>query len=181
MAKFIPQVKQLQETSVSDAFNLLMYLGDHAYGDVGWCFKASGFGETDIPFKEMDDCMVELIRLRSEGEEEEGVSSSGFELKLSTDDFGGKGDATKDLLGGKERPNKQERGWLVRARIDDLKAMFVTRRARRETTDDWAGNALNDLAETRRRIEMYGIGEHFSDSSIGHLASWKGVDKPAYT
>jgi hypothetical protein len=176
MAKFLPQVKKLQETSVSNAFNLLMYLGDHAYGDLGFTFKASGFGETDKPFKEMDQCMVELIKLMVE-EYPRAVSGEEFELKPSDGDFGDEEKAARECIGDKQRWNKQERGWVERGRKADLKAMFVARQARRETTEDWAGNALNDLVETRKRIERYGIGQHFFHKAAVVLAGWKGVEK----
>lgn len=176
MAKFLPEVKKLQETSLSDAFNLLMYLGDHAYGDIGFCFKASGFGETEKPFQEMDKYMVELIKLRVE---QHPVAGEGFELKPSDGDFGDEEKVARECFGNKQRPNKQERGWVEKGRKADLKAMFVTRQARRETTEDWAGNALNDLVETRKRIDAYGIGEHFFNKAAGELAGLKGVEKPA--
>jgi len=63
--------------------------------------------------------------------------------------------------------------------------MFERRRERRggilNGEGDWAGNALNELAETRKRIGRYGIEKHFFKESIKELAGIKGVDVPVYS
>lgn len=181
MYAFHPKVKNLREESTSAAFNLLLDLGEHAYGDLEACCKAGGFGDSDEPYKAMDGMLVELITARNEAQvvsdDDHNSSDDGFVIKPSSGDIGGEEKAILDDLGGKH-PNKQERGWLQRARRADLKAMFETRRQRRVSVEDWVGNALNDLAETRSRIEGYGLGDHFFRESIDLLSSIKGIEPP---
>jgi hypothetical protein len=43
---------------------------------------------------------------------------------------------------------------------------------------DWAGNALHDLAETTKRNDASGLGDHFFYYSIRALAEIKGVEVP---
>lgn len=45
---------------------------------------------------------------------------------------------------------------------------------------DWAGNAVNDLSETRRRIDGWGLGEHYFAKSIAQLSAIKGIEVPRY-
>jgi hypothetical protein len=69
---------------------------------------------------------------------------------------------------------------LERAKVSDMHDLFERRRERRglilKEKGDWAGNALIELAETRERIEAYGIGKHFLRHSIKKLVDLKGVD-----
>ncbi|KAK4444256.1 hypothetical protein QBC34DRAFT_442751 [Podospora aff. communis PSN243] len=158
------------------------HLADHAYGNLEGSMKASGCGDTDEPFQAMDKCMLELIAtLREELPEEKGE----FVLKLATEDMGTEFDAEWAALNRLKKnghPNKQERGCLDRARVSDMNDLFDRRRERRGTIlkekGDWAGNALNELAETRKRIEAYGIGKHFFRRSIKQLAELKGGKAP---
>lgn len=182
MCRFIPKVRMLSEESVPAAFNLLLDIGEHAYGDLEACCKSSGFGDTDKPYQRMDGVLVELITARKEAQnasdgEDHDNPSDGFVLEPSIQDLGGEEKAIRDDL-GKKHPNKQQRGWLDRARRADLKNLFETRRQRRESIEDWAGNALNDLVETNRRIDAYGIGDHFFRKSIALLSSIKGIEAP---
>ncbi|KAI8625031.1 hypothetical protein F5Y19DRAFT_490064 [Xylariaceae sp. FL1651] len=186
MARLKPLVEKLQEDSPSLAFDLLMDLGEHAYGELDACVKSAGFGDTDDPFKSMDKLLVEVITARREEQstsEDAGNASKSagiaqeYKIEPSKADFGGEERALRDQLGSKH-PNKRERTLLGRARLADLKAMFDARRKRRETAEDWAGNTLNDLTETRARIDGYGIGEHFFRVSADLLASIKGVERP---
>ncbi|KAI6085485.1 hypothetical protein F4821DRAFT_240724 [Hypoxylon rubiginosum] len=111
--------------------------------------------------------------------ESDGVTVSNpkpYIVEPSYSDLGGEGLAISSLWGNKE-PNMRQLKQLDRARLADLKTMFDARRERRDTARDWAGNALNDLVETRGRI---GIGKHFFQKSIGLLASIKGVERPAF-
>lgn len=195
MCRFLPKVKTLREESIPAAFNLLLDIGEHAYGDLDACCKAGGFGETKKPYKAMDSLLVDLITARKEeaqpggdvnddnndddggNADKSGPSGGNFVLEPSTGDLDGDEKRILDRLAAekKKRPNKQERGWLDRAHRDDLKAMFETRRERREEAEDWAGNALNDLVETEKRISAYGVEGYFRES-IALLASMKGVE-----
>ncbi|KAK7754675.1 hypothetical protein SLS62_003232 [Diatrype stigma] len=197
MYRFLPKVKMLREESIPAAFNLLLDIGEHAYGDLDACCNAGGFGETGKPYKAMDTLLVDLITARKEAQAGEGDGNdddgdgggdgganadksspgdAGFVLEPSTGDLDGAVKRILDRLAAekKKRPNKQERGWLERAHRDDLKAMFEARRERREEAHDWAGNALNDLVETNKRIGAYGVEGYFRES-IALLASMKGV------
>ncbi|KAI1324015.1 hypothetical protein F5Y16DRAFT_324576 [Xylariaceae sp. FL0255] len=200
MASHATDVKKLINLgSLSLAFNLLMDLGEHAYGDLEACVKAAGFDDTDEPFQEMDKLLIEIITARrkevedqqtSEAPEEhtgadatatkKKVAQSKFILKPMNEDLGSEEKSLRDFMeighGRRRRPNKQQRGQLNRARLNDLKTLFEVRRQRRATTEDWAGNALNELVETRDRIGAYGIGCHFFTESIGLLATVKGVE-----
>ncbi|KAH9909920.1 hypothetical protein F4778DRAFT_713399, partial [Xylariomycetidae sp. FL2044] len=178
MQTFLPAVRKLKEDSPMSAFNLVMDIGEHAYGDLEACMKSSGFGDTEEPFQRMDELAVSIIdELRTGAESEVSDQGHAFEIRPSGGDMGKEEKEILELLSPK-RPNKQERKELDRARLADLKALFATRRERRLSTDDWAGNALNDLVETRDRIGQYGIGEHFFCNTIKSLASIKGIEPP---
>ncbi|KAI1775663.1 hypothetical protein F4818DRAFT_414563 [Hypoxylon cercidicola] len=183
-AAFLPIVKSLSATSPVIAFNLLMDIGEHAYGDLDASAKASGFGETEEPYKRMDDQMVEIINARREadGTDADGTNVSAakpYAVEPSYSDLGGDESALRSLW-GKKHPNIQQRKQLDRARLADLKAMFNARRERRDAAQDWAGNALNDLVETGGRIGEYGIDTHFFQKSVGLLALIKGVERPVF-
>ena len=136
----------------------------------------------------MDKCLVETITLLREAGLVKDISpDEPFTVKPAVKDMGTEWDELWATLKEKKRngPNKQERGWMARARIDDMKTMFERRRERRATIleeeGDWAGNALNELADTRTRIDAYGIGEHFFNEGIEALAGVKGVEAPVYS
>ncbi|KAF2671196.1 hypothetical protein BT63DRAFT_477723 [Microthyrium microscopicum] len=62
----LPSVKTLLEAPANGpvyAFNLLMCLADHSYagGDLTAWPKICGFGDTDKPFKAMDELLVQII------------------------------------------------------------------------------------------------------------------------
>ncbi|KAK5655517.1 hypothetical protein OQA88_5788 [Cercophora sp. LCS_1] len=167
IAKEHPTVRVLSTESPMLAPDLMMFMADHCYGDLDFCFKNSGWGDTDGPFEAMDKVMLELLELPKDTP----PSLSGdYVIGPSKGDFGTEYDAEEKALRrlkkGK-RPNKQERGcWHARRE----KVVAEER--------DWAGNALNDLAETRQGIEGYGIGEQFFRKSIKALAALKGVEFP---
>lgn len=180
---FLPTVKTLSETSPAAAFNLLLDIGEHAYGDLDAWAKSCGYGETEGPYKEMDELLVEIINARREadGVDVDSATTSAarpYAVEPSHSDLGGEEPAVQ-ILWGKKRVNTQLVKKLGRARLADLKTMFNARRERRDVAEDWAGNALNDLIETGGRIDQYGIGKHFFHKSIGLLASIKGVERPA--
>ncbi|KAI1292693.1 hypothetical protein F5Y03DRAFT_375377 [Xylaria venustula] len=193
MAKYISDVKKLQEYGyLTLAFNLLLELGEHAYGDLEACVKACGFGDTDEPYQEMDRLLADIIDKRQHEEEpatdptqdtrraEEETEKAEYEIRPFKDDLGTEVTWLHENVVNKERgPNKQQRGQLNRARLADLHHLFDVRRKRHATTVDWAGDALNELVETRARIHEYGIGDHYFKESIGLLASIKGTRAPS--
>ncbi|TID27345.1 putative glycoside hydrolase family protein [Venturia nashicola] len=81
MALCIPAIAKLSETRPKDAFQVMMYASEHCYGDLDFCYKSSGFGETEEPFKKMDGSMVEIIekRVAEEGKGELGVVGDVYE------------------------------------------------------------------------------------------------------
>ncbi|KAM7213489.1 hypothetical protein V8F06_011102, partial [Rhypophila decipiens] len=147
--QFLPVVQKLSSSgSPLLALNLLLYMADHCYGDLGACIKSSGFGDTDEPFQEMDKAILSLIPSLLV------PSTEGFVLQPSKSDFGSEEAEINNLESIKKKMkkgmfNKQERGWLNSARVKDLHAMFRARQERREKVvseenGDWAGNAPND-------------------------------------
>ncbi len=184
MADFLTQVKKLREESIPTAFNLVLDLGEHSYGDLEACCKSRGFGDTEEPFKEMDNMLVELITARKEAQaaEDDDVSGhdDGFVLQPTTSDFDKSEAAIRVALPTNRVPAKHIFGQLQRMRRDALKALFEVRRQRRETAEDWVGNALNDLVETRNRLGDYTLSDYFFRDSIALLGSMKGIDVPDY-
>ncbi|RDI79599.1 hypothetical protein Vi05172_g10402 [Venturia inaequalis] len=170
MAVYTPAITKLGETRSKDAFNLLMYASEHCYGDLEFCFKSSGFGETEEPFKEMDEAMVKIIEKRVD---EEGKGETGVVGDLYVADGNGELAAFMEELGGKERLNKSERGKQLKYRRLDFKNGVAKRRELREVARDWIGNALADLVRTRDFIEQYGIGEFYFAHSIAKLEGMK--------
>ncbi|KAI0889612.1 uncharacterized protein GGS22DRAFT_1778 [Annulohypoxylon maeteangense] len=185
MSSFIPQAQKLALTSPILAFNLVLDLGEHAYGDLDATVKASGFGETDEPYGKLDAVLVTLINARVELDENKGlIPGEVYKVEPPHREVGEGQRALsaalkKGMSARKRRPNKQEWGWIDKARREDLKALFEKRRVRREEAVDWVGNALNDLLETGGRIDEYGIGTHYFRESIGLLAEIKKIPRPA--
>jgi hypothetical protein len=69
MVKFVKDVRKLMELGQEGAkfaFNLLLYIGPHAHGDLEASFKMSGYGGTEGPFAELDEVMLEVIALRDD-------------------------------------------------------------------------------------------------------------------
>jgi hypothetical protein len=169
MARFLPEVETLLATSPKHAFNLLMYLGDHAYGDLEACIKSSGWGDTKEPFKEMDNLMLKVIEKRIEADDIDGVDA----IASAADDQDGDSSegelaAFVSLLGGK-RPNKSERNQIDKWRRVDFQNRVEKAQLRRETVTDWVSNALRDLIKTKEEIDDYGIGDHYFQQSIAKL------------
>ncbi|RFU31825.1 hypothetical protein B7463_g4521, partial [Scytalidium lignicola] len=173
-SSFLPITKKILDSSPPAAFNLLMYIGEHSYGDVETCFKSSGFGGTQEPFREMDDVMVEIINRRHGAIGDDGIPQAAqeeFNVEASEDE----GELLYFLkMLGEKRPNKSEYSKIKKFRRADLKNRFKRRGVRREKAEDWVSVALRDLVETRDRIEQYGIGRHFFPQSIARLAELKG-------
>ena len=173
MAKFLPNVETLLADSPKHAFNLLMDLGYHAYGDLDYCVRSSGYGDTEEPYKEMDEMMLKVIEKRVEARSGEGKEDEEEVAATEANDSSeGELAAYMNELGGK-RPNKSERNKIDKWRRVDFKAKVERARLRRETAKDWELNALRDLVKTREYIGKYGIGEHYFRQSIARLEGFK--------
>ncbi|KAK0641294.1 hypothetical protein B0T16DRAFT_461373 [Cercophora newfieldiana] len=179
--QFIPKVRELSASSAPlHAFILMLDIADHCYGNLEASYKASGEGDTDEPFQAMDECMVSLIAcLEKELPPGSGEEGEKFVVKPAEGDVGTAWDELRaSVMAGKSRPTTQENLSLRRARVEDMSTLFERRRERRAALlkdgGDWAGNALNELAETRKRIGAYMIGEDFFAKSIEALAKLKG-------
>lgn len=170
MAELLPRVEGLLARSPKHAFDLLMYLGDHAYGDVEFDFAASGYGDTEKHFHEMDKMLLRVIDRRLEACRgkcnEDGEEATAAD---ADDSSGGELAVFMKQLGGKQRPNKREAKEIDRLRRLDLKNKLEKARLRREKASDWVSNALHDLVKTRDFVEEYGIGEHYFPQSIAKL------------
>jgi hypothetical protein len=69
MVKYVKDVRKLMELGQEGAkfaFNLLLYIGPHAHGDLEASFKMSGYGGTEGPFAELDEMMLKVIALRED-------------------------------------------------------------------------------------------------------------------
>ncbi|KAI1445296.1 hypothetical protein F5Y02DRAFT_427029 [Annulohypoxylon stygium] len=160
MASFIPKTQQLAETSPIMAFNLVLDLGEHAYGDLDGCVNASGYGGTEEPYQELDDLLVSLINARLALDENKGlVPGQEYKAEPPHEEVGVLERQMHRLNRDqweKRGPNKQAGATLDRAHREDLRGLLERRRERREIAEDWAGNALNDLLETGGRIDHKG-------------------------
>jgi hypothetical protein len=120
MAKFLPDVDAIltEHNSSPHAFNTLMAMADHCYGDLEVSFKASGTPAHEDDFRAMDDKMCEVIKRRLQ------VEDAGADVVPplpSADPFEYKGEFSgiRARIAHKSRPNKQEYGQLERARRKD--------------------------------------------------------------
>jgi hypothetical protein len=69
MCKFIKDIKKLMVMGPDGArcaFNLLLYIGPHAHGDLEATRSMSGYGGTEEPFADLDEAVLEIIGLRED-------------------------------------------------------------------------------------------------------------------
>ncbi|KAF4474936.1 hypothetical protein CGGC5_v016495 [Colletotrichum fructicola Nara gc5] len=179
-ARFLPMAQNLKDESLPLAFNLILDIGEHSYGDVDYGAKTCGYGDTDEPFQAMDNALLEIIESRLKDCTGNDCNDVAFILSPTTDDMGTSQDELREALKPKGIRNKSQFLMNDRARRGDQQLLMTRRRTRRMDTVDWAGNALNDLSETRRRIDSWGLGEHYFAKSIAKLSAIKGIDVPRY-
>jgi hypothetical protein len=173
MAKLLPKVVSLSnmaEDGVEYAFNLLLYLGEHSRGDFYACVKMCGFGDSEEPYKEMDQAMLELIERRQHHDanstKADGVDTQENVVEVPhrwTDD-----DADVGVF-KTGWPNKQQRNWIVRQRAEWTKDRSEKLRERREKTGDWVSNTLSELVEDSEYVAPYGLDGYF----VGSIAKLK--------
>ncbi|KAK0611917.1 hypothetical protein B0T14DRAFT_338351 [Immersiella caudata] len=189
MRTHIPTVKTLLEYSPRMAFDLVMDIGEHCYGDL--CFeelwsdhRVSGAAihdycldrprdETESLFEEPDHLMVNIVDARADAEP---PSSKPFRLCPSR----GPAATVREELEVSNQINKKRYLELHRMRRHDFLEMVQVRRRRRQNRwiADWVGNALNDLVETGSRIEQRHekLGKLYFSQTIAKLCHLKELD-----
>ncbi|OCL05072.1 hypothetical protein AOQ84DRAFT_414501 [Glonium stellatum] len=179
MAKFLPDVEKLLVDSPKHAFNLLMYIGEQAHADLDFGPKMCGFGDTEEPYKKMDQVMVRVIdkRVEADGKVEATSMEQGID---EGNDSENELKAYMKELGGK-RPNKSERNWIDKLRQKEAALKIQTAKLRRETAEAWAPIALRDMVVMRDYLDEYGIGDHYFHDSIAKLEAFKSPAKTVAT
>jgi hypothetical protein len=78
MATYLPAVEDMSTTSPKIAFNLLMCISEHVYGDLESCFKSSGRSDAEEHYKKINFAMAEIIskRVAEEGRWLVGVDTN---------------------------------------------------------------------------------------------------------
>jgi hypothetical protein len=173
MAGFLPEVIDLSnmDGGAKFAFNLVLYLGEHAHGDFYMCVKMCGYGGSKKPYNALDEVMLGLIERRKDEATEndaQAVDATSFPLvphRWTEADA----DVGEFKTG---RPNKQQRNQIVRQRQEWMKERSKKARERRETTKDWVSNALVELTDERDYLDGFGLDGYFI-KSIAQLEELK--------
>jgi hypothetical protein len=176
--QFLPVAKKLMHDSPVLAFNLVLDIGEHAYGDIDYGAKSAGYGDTEEPFRAMDQLLEDIIQARLKQHPAVLKAEEPFVISPAANDLGTSLDEFCKLLGPKGIRNKEQAKGRIALMRADQDLLMERRRSRRMHAVDWVGNALNDLCETRQRIEGWGLGKHYFAGSIGRLCEIKGVDIP---
>jgi hypothetical protein len=166
MAKFIKDVRKLIVMDARFAFNLLLYIGPHVHGDLEASIKMCGFGESEGPYAELDELMLEVIALRDDIPSNEDVSLPEVRHRWTRDDA-----EVGEFKTG--RPNKQQMGQIERQKAKWIKERNIEARARREKVEDWISNAIEELKGEQAAIAPYGLEGYFK-KSIARLEELKG-------
>jgi hypothetical protein len=168
MVNFAKDVRKLMALDARFAFNLLLYIGPHAHGDLEASFGMSGYGGTEGPFEELDEVMLEVIALRDDipSSSNDHVSLPEVRHRWTRDDA-----EVGEFKTG--RPNKQQRGQIERQKAEWIKERNIEARARREKVEDWISNAIEELKGEQAAISPYGLEGYFK-KSISRLEEPKG-------
>jgi hypothetical protein len=166
IVKFIKDVRKLMVMDARLAFNLLLYIGPHAHGDLEASIKMCGFGESEGPYAELDEVMLEVIALRGDIPCGEEVSLPEVRHRWTRDDA----EVGEFKTGW---PNKQQRGQIERQKAKWVKERNIEARARREKVQDWISNAIEELKGEQAAIAPYGLDGYFK-KSISRLEELKG-------
>jgi hypothetical protein len=173
VAEFLPEVIDLSnmDGGVKFAFNLALYLGEHAHGDFYISIKMSGYGGSEEPYKALDEVMLGLIERRKDEATENDVQAvEATSLPLVPHRWT---EADADVGVFKTgRPNKQQRNQIVRQRQEWTKERSKKARERREITKDWVCNALVELTDERDYLDDFGLEGYFT-KSIARLEELK--------
>lgn len=168
MAGLIPEVVDLSkmDDGIKFAFNLMLYLGEHSRGDFYMCIKMCGYGGSEKPYKALDNAMLALIERRQrEVAEEAQDATSALDTPPLPPMPHRWTEADADVGEFKTgRPNKQQRGQIVRQRQEWTKERSEKAKERRERAVDWVSNALLELIEERDYIAGYGLDGYFINS-----------------
>jgi hypothetical protein len=173
VAEFLPEVIDLSnmDGGVKFAFNLVLYLGEHAHGDFYMCIKMCGYGGSKKPYNALDEVMLGLIERRKDEATEDDVQAvEATSLPLVPHRWT---EADADVGEFKTgRPNKQQRNQIVRQRQEWMKERSKKARERRETTKDWVCNALVELIDEKNYLDGFGLDGYFV-KSIARLEELK--------
>jgi len=176
MAGHLPEVDKILELSPKHAFLAILYLADHAYGDIESCAKSAGYGDTEPAFQEMDALLYKTINARLVVDPPRfDVEGDPGKKKLR---YGGELAAYRRLLGRYPR-NKREFLEVKKLRRADLRDRNEKMRERREVALDWISNSLEDIAETKKAINPYGIGLEFFKKSIKEMEEYRDLEYAA--
>jgi hypothetical protein len=177
MAKFIPDVKALLDMGSDGrkcAFDLMLHLGTCVNGDMDWYgSKMSGYGDSDKPYKALDEMMLRTIEKREEDGDVDEAKSSG----ATTEEVPRRWTEADACVGPYKtgRPNKQQRGWLMGHSAEWKVDRRAKMRERRERAGNWVKSALEELLEQKKYLEDYGLNGYF-EGSIKKLEELKGGD-----
>ena len=173
MVKFVKDVRKLMDIGQEGAklaFNVLLYIGPHMHGDLDASCKMGGYGETEEPFAEMDELMLEAIALREHVDCGEDAALPEVRHRWTHKDA----DVGVFKTG---RPNKQQRGQIERQKAKWTKDRNDALKKRRENAIvDWISNAISELKDEQDYIEAYGLDGYFS-KSIARLEAIKAGGK----
>ncbi|RYP10820.1 hypothetical protein DL764_000442 [Monosporascus ibericus] len=165
------------------AFNLVLDIGKYASGDIDYGPKFSGHGGTRVPFRAMDQLLEDIIQARLRQDPATLKAEEPLAMAPAAIDMGTSHKKFQELLKPKGILNKKQETQRIALRRADQHLLKERQRSRRMHAVDWVGNALNDLCETRERIEAWGIVGHSFTGSILRLCGIKGwmCPKPSIT
>ena len=190
MEPFLAYAERLVQLSPILAFDFVMDIGEHTYGDLGfeelfhdhrvrpdnkkrdmWVDRSGH--KTRFLIKKVDRLMVRMLETRL------GVDTpvpGPFDIVISEQDLGSQ--YRKELASPCKYIGGRRYLELHKMHQNELLRLVRTRRERRTTTADWAGNALNDLIETGSRIACFNqlVGKLYFSGTIRKLCEVKEVD-----
>jgi hypothetical protein len=175
MANFIPDVMNLSnmDGGVKFAFNLALYLGEHAHGDFYMSVKMSGYGGSEKPYKALDAIMLLLIERRKDEAIENNVQTAESASLSPVPHRWTEADANVgEFKTG--WPNKQQRNQIARQRQEWMKERSEKAKEKREEVKDWVSNALGEVTDERDYLGGFGLDGYFIES-IARLQELKGT------
>ncbi|CAD0106130.1 unnamed protein product [Aureobasidium uvarum] len=158
--KHLKPVKELEKMDggLVAAFNLAMYVADASHTDCDTTSKMSGYGDSEAPFAELDEQLLDLIEKRNTQ-----LPATRQDKLPAVPKRWTRADADVGVF-KTGRPNKQQYGQMERQKLEWEKDRREKRGERRVIVDDWAAAALQDLEEERDYLEQYGVEKYFPKS-----------------
>ncbi|CAD0081781.1 unnamed protein product [Aureobasidium vineae] len=154
------QVLEKMDGGLVAAFNLTMYIADASHTACDTTSKMSGYGDSEAPFAELDEQLLDLIEkrnTRSPATRQDGLPAVPKRWTRADADVG---------VFETGRPNKQQYGQMERQKLEWEEDRREKRRERRETVNNCAAAALQDLEEERDYFEQYGVEKYFPKSIV---------------